>query len=185
MEESFKDYNKNNKGKRSVNYIISESKEKRKVLTVEIVKYSDKIVKIDKFWVLWYEKQGPRGRKAKSSILTVINKASGNYFNNNCMKNKVSKSKKGNLENLGKIRVKNIKLSAVEYFGAHSKKRPKTKESNKNNPDLIRIFQAYPAYIRGLGLLRKSPQIGYFRLLLPKLGSLGYLRDIIAIYLPK
>jgi len=41
------------------------------------------------------------------------------------------------------------------------------------NPDLIRILQAYPAYIRGLGLI--SPQIGYFRLILPNLGSLGYI----------
>ena len=79
-------------------------------------------------------------------------------------------------ENLRKIRVKNIKLAAVECIRAHSKKRPKTTEFIKNNPDLIRIVQAYPAYIRGLGLLSISPQIGYFRLLLPKLG-LGYLRD--------
>ena len=45
-----------------------------------------------------------------------------------------------------------------------------------NNPDLIRIFQAYPADIRGLGII--SPHIGYFRLILPNMGSLGYLRKI-------
>ena len=159
MEESFEECNKNYKGKRSVNYQISEIKENRKVLTVKFIKYSDKIVNIDKFWVLWYERQRPRGRNTKSSILTVINKASGNYFNNNCIKNKVNKSRK---ENLAKIRVKNINLAAADYIGAHSKRRPKTKESIKNNPNLIRIFQAYPAYIRGLGLIssKRRPNKG-------------------------
>ena len=54
MEENFEEFNKNYKGKRSVNYQISEIKENRKVLTVKFIKYSDKIVNIDKFWVLWY-----------------------------------------------------------------------------------------------------------------------------------
>ena len=57
-----------------------------------------------------------------------------------------------------------------------SKRRPKKQRNLSNNPDLIRIFQAYPADIRGLGII--SPQIGYFRLILPNLGSLGYLRKI-------
>ena len=41
-----------------------------------------------------------------------------------------------------------------------------------NNPDLIRILQAYPAYIRGLGLISNIPaQIGDYRLILPILGA--------------
>ena len=45
-----------------------------------------------------------------------------------------------------------------------------------NNPDLIRILQAYPAYIRGLGLISNIPaQIGDYRLILPILGASGYL----------
>ena len=169
MEESFEEYNKKYKGKRSVNYKISEIKENRKVLTVNFIKYNDKIVNIDKFWVLWCERQRPRGRNTKSSNLIVTNKTDGKYFNIINIKNK---NNKGVKKNLAKLKVKNINRTAADYIGAHRKRKPKTKEFVKSNPDLIRIFQAYPAYIRGLGII--SPQIGYFRLILPNLGSLGY-----------
>ena len=173
MEENFKEGNKEYKGKRSVNDKISENIENIKVLIVNYIKYSGKIVNKDKLWVLWCERQRPRGRKTKTSNIIVINKASGRQSNIINIKNKNNKSVKKNLE---RFKVKNVNRTAVNSIGAHSKVKSKTKEFVKNNPDLIRIFQAYPAYIRGLGII--SPQIGYFRLILPNLGSLGYLRKI-------
>ena len=94
----------------------------------------------------------------------MINKASGSQFNIINIKNINNKSVKKNLE---RFKVKNINRTAENYIGAHSNKNPKTKKSVKNNPNLIRSFQAYPAYIRGLG--RIFPQIGVSRLILPNL----------------
>ena len=164
MEESFEECNKKYKGKRSVNYKISEIKENRKVLKVNYIKYSGKRVNIDKLWVLWCERQRPRGRKTKTSNIIVINKASGRQSNIINIKNKNNKSVKKNLE---RFKVKNINRTAENCIGAHSNKKLKKKKFGKNNPDLIRSFQAYPAYIRGLGKI--FPQIGVSRLILPNL----------------
>ena len=178
MEENFEEFNKNYKGKRSVKYQISEIKENRKVLIVNYKEYSDKIVNISELWVLWYERQRPRGRASKSSI--SINKANIKKFNKIC---EIIRNIKIAGKNLTEIKVKSkTKVTAV-FIRAHSRRRLRTKESknltNKvNKPTLIRIFQAYPAYIRGFGLISIAAQIGYFRLILPKLGSLGYLITI-------
>ena len=54
--------------------------------------------------------------------------------------------------------------------------------NKENKPALNRIFQAYPAYIRVIGLkISNIPaQIGSFRLILPILGSSGYLTIILS-----
>ena len=182
MEENFEEFNKNYKGKRSVKYQISGIKEIRKVLIVNYKEYSDKIVNISELWVLWYERQRPRGRASKSSI--SINKANIKKFNNIC---EIIRNIKIAGKNLTEIKVKSkTKVTAV-FIRAHSRRRLRTKESrnltNKvNKPALNRIFQAYPAYIRVIGLkISNIPaQIGSFRLILPRLGSSGYLTIILS-----
>ena len=146
MEENFEEFNKNYKGKRSVKYQISGIKENRKVLIVNYKEYSDKIVNISELWVLWYERQRPRGRNSKSSILILINKADNKYFINICIKNIETLKLR---EILTEIEIKSkIKVTAV-FIRAHSRRRLRTKESNRiNKPTLIRRLQAYPAYIR-------------------------------------
>ena len=138
MEESFKEGSKDYKGKRSVQNKLSEIRGNNIVTTVNYIKYSEKIVNIRKLWVLWCGKQRPRGRKTKSSILIVINKASGRQSNIINIKNKNNKSVKKNLE---RFKVKNINRTAENYIGAHSNKKSKTKKFVKNNPDLIRSFR--------------------------------------------
>ena len=138
MEESFKEGSKDYKGKRSVQNKLSEIRGNNIVTTVNYIKYSEKIVNIRKLWVLWCGKQRPRGRKTKSSNIIVINKTSGRQSNIINIKNKNNKSVKKNLE---RFKVKNINRTAVNYIGAHSNKKSKTKEFVKNNPDLIRSFR--------------------------------------------
>ena len=154
----------------------------RKVLIVNYKDYSDKIIKISELWVLWYVRQRPRGCASKSSIL--INKAYIKQSNNICeiIRNIEIADKK-----LTEIKVKSKTKVTAFFIRAHSKRRLRIKEArdliNKiNKPALNRIFQAYPAYIRVIGLkISNIPaQIGSFRLILPILGSSGYLTIILS-----
>ena len=195
MEESFRNNSKNNKGKRLVKYCISESKENKTIITVKSDENCIKIVKIDKLWALWYSKQGPRGRKDKTSILIVINKTSGKRRSNKVNRNKVFKNKSGNLKLIIENSVKKSKVPAAGTIGAHSKISKSNPnligfygpslpigglgklKTNKINPNLIGFYRPILP-IGGLGKLSRSPQTGFYRLLLPKLEYWGSLREI-------